>query len=190
MQTLYKPAMFIIALSLLICGSVASAQDAGATATQDDKKDIMINSTLTKGFDMGVDSSEHEKKWVKKLPEYMEMAFPAYQEWAAVFITVGKPVDPPRNKWLDFSSYKTLSIDMRGEKGGELVEIGVKSNIQEDDGTETKITVKMTPEWKTYTFPLSDFKGTDLSHLYVVTEFVYNGKTPQNIHFKNIKLLK
>jgi len=180
--------MFAVALCLLVFGFVALAQN--AAATQDNKKDIMVNSTLTKGFDMGVDSSKHAKKWVRKLPEYMEIAFPAYQEWAAVFITVGKPVDPPRNNWIDASGYKTLSIDMRGEKGDELVEIGVKSNIQEDDGTETKITAKLKPEWKTYTFPLSDFQGADLSHLYVVTEFVYNDTTPQTIHVRNIKMLK
>lgn len=188
MQEIHQPRIFAVALCLLLFGSVASAQD--ATANQDSKKDIMVNSSLAKGFDMGVDSSEHAKNWVRKLPEYQEIAFPAYQEWAAVFITVGKPVGPPRNKWIDASAYKTLSIDMRGEKGGELVEIGVKSNIQEDDGTQTRITVKLNPDWKTFTFPLAEFKGTDLSHLYVVTEFVYNDKTPQTIYFKNIKMLK
>ena len=187
MQKLHKLLIAVLALSVVFV-SAAFAQD--TTVPQDTKKDIMINSSLTKGFDMGVDSSGHVEKWVRKLPEYFEIAFPAYQEYAFVFITVGKPADPPRNKWMDFSAYKTLSIDMRGEKGGELVEIGIKSNIQPDDGTETKITQKLTPDWKTYTFPLAEFKGADLSHLYVVTEFVYNDKNPQTIHVKNIKMLK
>lgn len=188
MQKLHKQRIPALTLYLLAIASSALAQD--ATTSEDSRKDIMINSSLARGFDMGVDSSDHVKKWVRKLPEYLEIAFPAYQEWAVVFITVGKPVDPPRSKWVDFSAYKTLSIDMRGEKGGELVEIGIKSNIQEDDGTETKITVKLIPEWKTYTFSLTEFQGADVSHLYVVAEFVYNNKHPQTIHVKNIKMLK
>jgi hypothetical protein len=188
MQEIYAQKVFGCVLCFFLFAAVASAQV--ATSTQENKKDIMVGSSLTKGFDMGVDSSEHVKKWVKKLPEYMEVAFPAYQESAAVFITVGKPVDLPRNKWMDLSAYKTLSIEMRGEKGGETVEIGIKSNIQEDDGTETKVTVRLIPEWKTYSFPLDEFKGADLSHLYVVTEFVYNDKAPQTMHFRNIKFIK
>jgi hypothetical protein len=188
MQEIYAQKVFGCVLCFFLFAAVASAQV--ATSVQENKKDVMVGSSLTKGFDMGVDSEKHVKKWVRKLPEYMEVAFPAYQEWAAVFITVGKPVDPPRNKWMDFSSYKTLSIEMRGEKGEELIEIGIKSNIQEDDGTETKVTVKLIPEWKTYSFPLDEFKGADLSHLYVVTELVYNGTTPQTMHFRNIKIVK
>lgn len=157
---------------------------------QDVKKDILIGSTLTKGFDLGIDSSGHERKWLTREPDYMKMSFPAYQEWAALFITVGKAVDLPRKKSIDVSGYKTLSIEMKGDKGGEVVEIGVKSNIQPDDGTETKMTVKLIPEWKTYTFPLAVFTGTDLTHLYVVTEFVYNDTSPQTVYFKNIKFIK
>lgn len=176
----FKRAVLPVVLCLPLFAVAASAQDA--------KKDVMVGPHLSKGFDMGVDSSEKERKWIRKLPEYMEMSFPAHQEWAAVFITVGKPRDGKR-PWMDFSSYKSLSIEMRGEKGGEVVEVGVKSDVQPDDGTEAKSTVTLTPEWKTYTFALSEFKGADLSHLYVVAEFVYNNSTPQNVHFRNIKYL-
>jgi hypothetical protein len=156
---------------------------------QTDDKVILTGSSLAKGFDMGVDSSEHKRDWVTKDPEYMKMSFPAYQDWAAVFITVGKPKDPPR-PFIDLSTHKTLSIDMRGQSGGEVIEIGIKSNIQPDTGEETKVTKKLTPDWKTYTFLLNDFEGADQKHVYVVVEFVYNDKTPQTIYFRNIKYLK
>jgi hypothetical protein len=152
-------------------------------------KVILTGSSLAKGFDVGVESSEHKRDWLSKEPEYMKMSFPAYQDWAAVFITVGKPKDSPR-LFIDLATYKTLSIDMRGQLGGEVIEIGIKSNIQPDTGEETKVTKKLTPEWKTYTFPLSDFEGADTKHVYVVAEFVYNDKTPQTVYFRNIKYLK
>lgn len=181
-HTVYAQKAVGAVLCFFVLAVVASAQE--------EKRDILIDSNLTKGFDMGIDSSGKKEKWLSREPEYTKISFPAYQEWAAVFITVGKPAAFPRNKWVDFSAYKTLSVEMKGEKGGELVEIGMKSNIQADDGTETKMTVKLTPEWKTYTFPLTDFVGTDLTHLYVVTEFVYNDQTPQTVYFKNIKVVK
>lgn len=166
-----------------ICGLTTFA------ATQQNEKIILANSSLSKGFDMGVDSSEHKRDWLSKEIDYMKMSFPAYQDWAAVFITIGRPKDPPR-PFLDFSEYKTLSIDMRGQSGGEEIEIGIKTNVQPDTGEETKVTVKLTPEWKNYSFPLAEFRETDLKHLYVLTEFVYNGKEPQTVYFRNIKYLR
>jgi hypothetical protein len=98
---------------LLFARGVAVAQE--ATTRTEYQKDVLVGSSLTKGFDIGIDSSEHVKDWVRQLPGYIEVAFPAYQEWAAVFITMGKPVDLPRNSWMDLSAYKILSIEMRGE---------------------------------------------------------------------------
>jgi hypothetical protein len=172
-------------LAMLLClfGGVHLA------TAQSQEKVILAGSILSKGFDMGVDSSERKRDWLTKEPEYMKMAFPAYQEWAAVFVTVGRPKDPPR-PFIDLSVYKTLSVEMRGQSGGEVIEIGIKSNIQPDTGEETKITFKLEPEWKIYQVPLDRFQGADLAHLYVVAEFVYNDKTPQTIYFRAIKYLK
>jgi hypothetical protein len=175
----------VVCLCLLLV--VGAARQ--TTAQTDKEKVILRGSELTEGFDMGVDSSERERTWVTQDPEYMRMAFPANQKWAAVFITIGEPVDKDRPE-MDFSAYKTLSIDMKGQVGGEKVDIGLKTNTQPDNGREKKLTRTLSPVWETYTFPLADFKGTDIRHLYVVTEFVYNGKTPQVVYFRNIKYLK
>jgi len=158
-------------------------------AAQTDDKVVLTGSSLAKGFDIGVESSEHKRDWLSKEPEYLKMAFPAYQDWAAVMVTVGKPKDSPR-PFIDLSNHKTLSIEMRGQSGGEVIEIGIKSNIQPDTGEEIKVTKTLTPEWKTYTFPLSDFEGSDPKHLYVVAEFVYNDKTPQTVYVRGIRYLK
>jgi len=117
----------------------------------------------------------------------MKMAYPPGQSWGAVFITVGQPKDPPR-PWKDYSSFRAISVDLRGEIGGESVEVGIKDSSDPDDGSETKILVpQLSTGWQTYEFPLSSFDTADLEKLYVVTEFVFAGPTSQTVYFRNVR---
>jgi NAD-dependent SIR2 family protein deacetylase len=151
-------------------------------------QDIMIRSDLAKGFDMGVNSALGMTDWVAHEDAQMRISFPGSQAWGAVFITVGPPTPPPR-PFRDFSAYRTLSVDMKGQEGGEKVDIGIKADTQPDDGSETKVPVELTSSWRTYDFLLSKFAGADLTHLYVVAEFVFTGPRPEAIYFRNIKYL-
>jgi hypothetical protein len=154
-------------------------------------KGILNGSDLTEDFDMGINTSKGLTNWLIKENDCFKMEFPEGQKWAALFITVGEPKDPPRPS-LDFSAYKTLSIEMKGASGGEKIEIGIKSNTQSDLGKEKKMPIALTSKWEVYTFPLDNFIGNglnDLKNIYVVTEFVYNGAKPQIVYFKNIKYL-
>lgn len=140
-------------------------------------------------YDMGVDSSYRRQDWLEMSGEEMQMVYPAGQSWGAVFITVGEPVDHPR-PWKDFSQFQSISVEMKGEHGGEFVEIGLKDAYDPDDGSEAKIMVSgLTPTWQSYEFPLSSFYTADLDKLYVVVEFVFSGSEAQTIYFRNIKYL-
>ena len=134
---------------------------------------------------MGVNSSENKTNWVKSEDGQMRMAYPPDQSWGAVFITVGKPKQPPR-PFRDFSAYSTLTIEMKGGVGGEELEIGLKTNAQPDDGSETKLPVKLTSDWKQYRFPVARFDGADPDKLYVVTEFVFSGGAAATVFVRNI----
>lgn len=154
--------------------------------------DIMTGTKLSGGFGLGVNSSKGKTDWLtKKEGEFMIMSFPSDEDWSAVFITVGPPSQRLRDgrQSRDLSAFNFLSIDMRGTVGKEEIEIGIKTSTQEDDGTETKIPVTLTSEWKTYQFPLERFAGTTPRRLYVVAEFVYTGSKPQTVFFRNIKYL-
>jgi len=177
----YIPRVLLFGLCLLLAG-------AGVTAQAPDGE-ILNGSELVEGFDIGINSSGGKTDWLSREPDYLKMAFPANQSWAAMFITVGPPTDPPRPS-MDFSAFKTLSLEMRGAEGGEKVEVGIKTNTQPDNGRETKVTYTLEPNWVTYKIPLYRFKGADPKHLYVVTEFVYNGRTPQTVYVRNIKYIK
>jgi hypothetical protein len=150
---------------------------------------IYAGEKLSASYDMGQDSSAGPQPWVTDMKGYMKMSYPSGLDWGALFITVGKPRNPPR-PGRDFSAYKTLSVDLKGEKGGELVNIGIKDNTNPDDGSEVRITVQVTSDWKTYALPLSQFTTADLTRLYVVAEFVFEpGWPPETVYFRNIRYL-
>ena len=114
------------------------------------------------------------------------MTYPADQSWGAVFITVGKPTQPPRPS-KDFSQFTALSVEMKGASGGETLEVGLKTNQQADDGSETKLPITLTPEWQTYVFPLSRFNGAQATQLYVVAEFVFSGSKAQTVLVRKVQ---
>ncbi len=151
---------------------------------------IYVGSQLATGYGMGVDSSGGQTGWATNNNGEICMAYPSGQDWGAVFITVGNP-SPPPHPAQDFSQYNTLSLQLRGNSGGEKVWIGLKDNTDADDGREVKIPVSnLTTEWQTFTFPLSSFSKADLARLYVVTEFVFEpGTSAETVCFCNIQYL-
>jgi len=143
---------------------------------------------LCSGYNMGVDDSQHIRNWLTDMGDYMRMTYPNGLEWGVVFITVGEPSDPPRSS-KDFSTFSVLSIDLKAEKSGEMIEIGIKDNTDSDDGSETKSQVDLTTEWQTYEFPIAKFYTAKPTKLYIVAEFVFSGSNAKTIYFRNIKYL-
>jgi len=150
---------------------------------------------LREGLFMGVDSSGGLHDWVEDQKGVMKISYAAWQDWAVVYITVG-PSDTRygyRNS-IDLSNHQTLSVDLKGESGGEIVYIGIKDRNQVDNGGEPKIKVELTNEWKTYTFDLHDFypAGTTfLERIYIPIEFVFEPTITKDevIYFRNVQYL-
>lgn len=143
---------------------------------------------LTIGYDVGVDSSERMHNWFKDRGNEFVMNYPGGQTWGAVFITVGKAKGfPQERQFKNFSNLKTLIISMKGAKGGEKVDIGIKDRTDPDDGSETKKTVTLTNTYSEYRFALNEFSTADLQNLYVVTEFVFGNNSPCKVFVNSIK---
>ena len=157
--------------------------------------EVFADGKLASGLDMGVDSEGGCRDWVTREPDGMKLAYPGKScgAWGAVFITVGPPARANRRN-RDFFQYRTLEVEMRGDKGGELVDVGIKDWKQADDGLERKATVTASKEWKTHKIRLADLpplndpdrRAADLAHLYVVCEFVF-GEDPQTVHVRRVR---
>ncbi len=146
------------------------------------------------GYDMGVASSGGATDWVTNMTTHMKCAYPAGNSWGTVFILRwptpwNTEFNPNEIKYaFDYSGYTTLSVDMKGEVGGEVIQIGMKDTTDGDLGLETKKTATLTTTWTTYTFALSGFTTCDKTKTYIPIEFVW-GATSSTVYFKNIKMI-
>lgn len=148
---------------------------------------ILLNGRLSSGLDMGVNTSGGVTNWLVSENSFLRMSYPHNQSWGAVFITVGRPVSSYPRASRDYSNYSSLEIELKGTNGNEDVLIGLKDRDDPDDGSETKVRISnISTEWKFYPLELSQFSSADLEHLYVVTEFVFDGNA-ETVCVRNIR---
>jgi exo-beta-1,3-glucanase (GH17 family) len=156
-------------------------------------RDIFVDGQgLSSYYDIGVDSSERRHDWLLVQNGTMEMSYPGGQRWGSVFVTVGKPVPRPR-PWKDFSGFGRLSIDLKGERGGEQVEIGIMNRSDPATGNERRVVEILGSEFHTYDIPLSSLASSHLTipmglkEIYVAVEFVFAGQNAEKIYARNIR---
>jgi exo-beta-1,3-glucanase (GH17 family) len=159
-------------------------------------RDIFLSDLgrLSAYYDMGVDSDpDHIHDWLRSSSGELTMSYPRDQHWGSIFITVGEP-RPSSRPWKDFSEFGTLSMEMRGERGDESVEIGIKNRTDPDNGHETRVVKSLTRNYRPYNFPLTEFASKthlevprDLKQLYVVVEFVFHGPKSQTVYLRNVR---
>jgi len=148
---------------------------------------IFGDGKLSSGLDMGINTSGGKTNWVTNSKGIINMSYPSNQSWGAAFITVGKSASSYPRPSRDFSNYKTLEIELKGATGNENILVGLKDREASDDGSETKVRVsKLSRDWKYYSLELAQFNLVDLRHLYIVTEFVFEGDA-KTIFVRNIR---
>jgi exo-beta-1,3-glucanase (GH17 family) len=155
-------------------------------------KPVYMGASLSSGYDMGVSASFASSLVVQDEVGSICMDYNpggGALSWGSAFITVGPPVQPPR-PGQNLSGYHTLSLELKGDLGGENVAVGLKDNTDPDNGSEVKLNASgITTDWQTFSFPLASFTTADLTQLYVVTEFVLSGEPAQRVCFRNIQYL-
>lgn len=169
-----------VALRLLVQSS------AGAQSSQN--KDVMLQGQLTPGFDEGVNSSAGITNWVNPNPadNSQKMSCPPNQAWCAMWLSYGPTLSGFPRPGIDTSSYSTLLVELRGDST-KTITIGVKDNTHLDDGTETKVRVLLTTDWRTYAIPLSSFSPSAINRLYLVCEFVWDTNSPWTAYVRTVR---
>lgn len=122
-------------------------------------------------------------------PFYQEVRvdFPG-MAWGVFYIYVGQG-SVEQLETRDYSSYNTLRLELKGEKGGEKIQISIKDETNPTDGSEAKVSLTLTNEWKVYDIPLSKFEGTNLKKLFMPAAFIFE-KDAATISIKNIEYIK
>jgi hypothetical protein len=142
---------------------------------------------LTSGFDILVNTDKNQTNWLTSTADGLRAAYPSGQLWGFVAIVLNGPTNLGSRPSRDMSNYKTLRVQLRGESGGESVEVGIKDNTDPDTGAETKKTVELSSSWRSYDFPLADFSTADLRRLYLLIEVVLNGPTGRTVYLRDVQ---
>jgi len=68
-------------------------------------------------------------------------------------------------KSADYSIYNSISLDLKGEVGGELISIAFLDTDDLGDGSETRVSLNLNDQWKTYEIDLDKFQATNFKSL-------------------------
>lgn len=146
---------------------------------------VNLNRTLSGSVMLGIyemqvqsASGDTSTDWITKEDDGICMAYTSKENWAGAMIK-GLYGD-------DFSQYKTLSLELKGKKGGEYLSIGLTDN----KGNHQEVYVdNLSKQWKRIEIPLTEYTPkVDLSQLSGITSFVFGGKS-QTVCFRRIEYL-
>ncbi len=108
--------------------------------------------------------------------------------WAVIYWFVGNGV-VDANRVKDFSKFTTLRLRMRGVEGGEQIKVSLKDKSNPTDGSETKVPLNLTNEWKDYEIPLSSFAPIQLEEIFMVASIIVEHQACA-IEIESIEYLK
>jgi len=117
---------------------------------------------------------------------FIEISFPA-MDWGVIYFYVGQgSVELLNTK--DFSGYRAMKLELKGKKGGEKIKIAIKDETNPTDGSEPKVELTLTNEWKMYEIPLSSFAPTNLEKLFMPMAIIFE-KDPVTIYAKDVEYI-
>ena len=150
-------------------------------------RDVFVGTRPETPFNLGIDTSAHQRHWLTASPGVLTMAYPAGQQFGAMMVTAGKPVPPGHRPSIDLSRYRSFSVDLRAGANGQRVWLGIKDRSQPDNGGELTIEETLTTQWTTVALPLSLFANVDPRHLYIVFEVVFQGTAAETVQMRNLR---
>jgi hypothetical protein len=98
-------------------------------------------------YEIGVDTSGGQRRWLAQEGNALRMDYPGSQQWGTVFVTVGDPVPLGRRPAENLSGCHTLQVDLRSPSRATTLRIGMKDSTMPDDGSETKLAAPVGRGW-------------------------------------------
>ena len=146
---------------------------------------ILNGATLGNGVNVGLNTSGNRTDWLSNDGSSLIMQYPSLQSWGVVFFTFGPAGTVGSRQSRDLSGCSNLELEISGDPGS--VDIGVQDWQQAPDGSEPKVTIQVSNEWRTVSIPLSQLARADLKHVYVPAEIVFGGSQAQIVRVRSIR---
>ena len=123
----------------------------------------------------------------RRVDDSLQVTYPGGTSWGALWLAVNRAAEERPS--LDFSGFDTLLLEMKGDSGGEAVQVHIKDKDDPDDGSQTNVELVLTDEWQVYEIDLDRFETADLAKLTIVLGFAFFGE-PQSFSIRNARYLE
>lgn len=155
------------------------------------KEEVVINGIVPKSIGVFTDSDKgFDQLKFEGNEDYIEFTIKPNLQWAAgMFIvdSLGRNVRASK----DFRDFKKISVELKGNKGGEKLQLALKDKNDPDDGTESRVDITLSKNWQTYTFDLrKNFPTANLKNLHQLAGFVVQDLKGITFFVRNIRFLK
>ena len=121
--------------------------------------------------------------------DYLTIVYPENQyAWGSCYFLVDALYG--RVNEMDFSGYSTVFLEMKGEVGGEVFDIAMKDVDDPPDGSESRVKIKLTTDWKVYKIETKKFLTANMKRIMVPMAFVFEGADGKKIHVRSIQFKK
>jgi hypothetical protein len=187
--------MKVVSSALLAITLTAGAVACHGATTAPRLGNVYVGTNLSPGFTRFQFTGAEESDWVTDEHGAMKCSYDSNQGWGTAFIVAGQMANVGNRTTMAASPNDYLCVDLKGQYGGETVNIGVKTDTDPDDGKQPGFDIEsLTKTWKTYRIPLTafvkppDYPATRLSHLYVVFSVNFKPGVPaETVWYRNVK---
>lgn len=150
---------------------------------------ILINGKIPTGFALKSVASGIIDDYYNYEEDYLEIKYAENKfVWASPYFEVNALGG--RVNEMDFSGYTKLLLEMKGSKGGEIFDVVMKDKNDPPDGSEARVKLELTDQWKIYEIDLSEFTTADLELINVPFGLVFEGPKGRVIRLKTVQFKK
>jgi hypothetical protein len=157
------------------------------TYAEVDFLNLLVNGKVPSGFALIYAQSGNEYfDGVKFEDDYTVLTYPEnIFAWGSPYFSIealnGRVTE------MDFTKYKNVILEMKGETGGEEFSLMMKDKYDLHDGTESRVTIKLKDTWETYKVPIDQFETADKKIIETPLGFVFLGSKGITIHVRSIQ---
>jgi len=152
-----------------------------------DVLNLLVNGRVPLGFGLiFAQSSNDYYAGVKIENDYTILTYPENSfDWGSPYFTIAALNG--RVTEMDFTKYKNVILEMKGENGGEEFALMMKDKYDLPDGKESRVNIIVTKAWETYEVPLDLFETADKKIIDTPLGFVFLGSKGRTIHLRSIQ---
>jgi hypothetical protein len=158
-----------------------------STYAQFDVLNLLVNGRVPLGFGLiYAQSSNGYYLGVKIEDDYKILTYPEDSfDWGSAYFNIDALNGRVTER--DFTKYKNVILEMKGDKGGEEFAVMMKDKYDLPDGKESRVNIRVTNTWETYEVPLDLFETADKKVIDTPLGFVFLGNKARTIHVRSIQ---